>query len=335
MELAFLLFILVILLALVFDYINGFHDAANAIATIVSTRVLSPRVAVIYGAVLNFIGALLGTQVAATVGGGLVNSEVVTSLVLFAALISAIAWNIVTWYKGIPSSSSHALMGSLMGAVVASAGHQNLHWHTISYKVIIPMITSPLMGLIVGYFVMIALFWLLHKISLPKINAIFGKAQILSCGYLAITHGTNDAQKTMGIIALAVASYYHTPFHVSNWIVFTCATMMGLGTIVGGWRIIRTVGSKMVKIKPIQGFAAETVGGSILFVTAHFGIPVSTTHAITASIMGVGSAQRLSALRPNIILNILGAWFLTLPITFFLGAGLYFVFHVLIGKQIF
>ncbi|MBN9287829.1 MAG: anion permease [Gammaproteobacteria bacterium 39-13] len=330
MELAFLLFVAVIVLALVFDYINGFHDAANAIATIVSTKVLSPRVAVVYGAILNFIGALIGTQVAATVGEGLVNTQVVTSEVLLAALLSAIVWNLLTWFKGLPSSSSHALMGSLMGATAFATGSGNLHWNIITYKVIIPMFTSPIMGFVGGYFVMVALYWLFHKVALPKINAIFGKAQIVSCGYLAITHGANDAQKTMGIIALAVATYYQTPFHVSDWIIVACAVAMGLGTVAGGWKIIRTVGSKMVKVKPIQGFAAEATGGTILFLTAHFGIPISTTHTITTSIMGVGSAQRLSALKPKIIGNIVCSWILTLPITFFLSGLIYSIGHWLL-----
>lgn len=327
MELAFLLFVSVVVLALIFDYINGFHDAANAIATIVSTKVLSPRVAVVYGAILNFIGALLGTKVAATVGEGLVNAQVVTSEVLMAALLSAIVWNLLTWYKGLPSSSSHALMGSLMGATAFATGSQSLHWNIITYKVIIPMFASPIIGFIGGYFVMVGLYWLFHKVPLPKINAFFGKAQIFSCGYLAITHGSNDAQKTMGIIALAVATYYQTPFHVSDWIIVACAIAMGLGTVAGGWKIIRTVGSKMVKVKPIQGFAAEATSGSILFLTAHFGIPVSSTHAITTSIMGVGSSQRLSALNPKIIGNIMGAWIFTLPTTFFLSGGLYMAWH--------
>lgn len=327
MEIAFLLFIAVVVLALVFDYINGFHDAANAIATVVSTKVLSPRVAVVYGAVLNFVGALIGTKVASTVGEGLVNVQVVTQEVLLSALLSAIFWNLITWYKGLPSSSSHALMGSLMGAVAFEAGSENLHWDVITHKVIIPMFTSPVMGFIGAYFIMVALFWIFHKVTLPLVNAIFGKVQILSSGYLAIMHGANDAQKTMGIIALAVATFYNTPFHVSRWIIISCAIVMGLGTIAGGWKIIRTVGSKMVKITPIQGFAAEATGGSILFITAHFGIPVSTTHTITTSIMGVGSAQRLSALNPKIIGNIVASWVLTLPITFVLSGLLYKFWH--------
>ena len=323
MELAFLLFIGVVVLALIFDYINGFHDAANAIATVISTKVLSPRVAVTYGAVLNFVGALLGTQVATTIGQGLVNPEIVTSEILLCALISAIAWNLITWFKGLPSSSSHALMGSLLGAAAAAAGTSNLQWDGILDKVIIPMATSPIMGFILGYWVMVGLYWALHKIPLQTTNWWFSKLQILSAGYMAITHGANDAQKTMGIIALAVATYYQTPFHVSDWIIVSCAIAMGLGTIAGGWRIIRTVGSRMVKLKPIQGFAAEATGGTILFLTAHFGIPISTTHTITTSIMGVGSAQRLSAVNPRIIGNIIGAWVLSLPITFALSAGLY------------
>lgn len=325
MELAFLLFIAVVVLALIFDYINGFHDAANAIATVVATKVLSPKVAVVYGAVLNFVGALLGTQVAATIGTGLVDVEVMTSQVLLAALLSAIFWNLLTWFKGLPSSSSHALMGSLMGATAFAAGTQSLHWDGILYKVIIPMFTSPVMGFILGYFVMVGLYWLLHRVSLPIINRWFSKIQILSAGYMAITHGANDAQKTMGIIALAVATYYQSEFHVSTWIIVSCALAMGLGTVAGGWKIIRTVGSKMVKLKPVQGFAAEATGGTILFITAHFGIPISTTHTITTSIMGVGTAQRLSAIRPRVVANIVSAWLVSLPVTFVLGGAAYWL----------
>jgi inorganic phosphate transporter, PiT family len=325
MELAFLLLVSIIVLALIFDYINGFHDAANAIATVVSTKVLSPRVAVIYGAVLNFVGALLGTQVATTIGTGLVDTHAVTSHVLISALASAIIWNLLTWYKGLPSSSSHALMGSLIGATAFAAGMDSLHTDGILDKVIIPMLTSPIAGFVMGYFVMVGLYWLLHKITLPIINFWFSKIQILSAGYMAITHGANDAQKTMGIIALAISAHYGTEFKVSSWIIISCAVAMGLGTLSGGWRVIRTVGSKMVKLKPIQGFAAEATGGTILFLTAHFGIPISTTQTITSSIMGVGSAQRLSALRPKIVGNIIGAWVISLPITFFLAGGIYWV----------
>lgn len=325
MELAFLLFISIIVLAIIFDYINGFHDAANAIATVVSTKVLSPRTAVIYGASLNVVGALMGTQVATTIGTGLVETQAVTSQVLLSALISAIVWNLLTWFKGLPSSSSHALMGSLLGATAFAAGSSSLHWDKIFEKVIIPTFSSPIIGLVLGYFVMVALYWLLHKVSLPIVNRWFSKLQIISAGYMAITHGANDAQKTMGIIALAVATYYQTPFHVSGWIIIVCAVAMGLGTVAGGWKIIRTVGSKMVKLKPLQGFAAEATGGTILFITAHLGIPVSTTHTITTSIMGVGSAQRLSALRPKVVMNIMAAWLVTLPTTFFLAGGLFWV----------
>lgn len=323
MESAFLLFVAIVFLALVFDYINGFHDAANAIATVVSTRVLSARVAVVYGAILNFIGALLGTEVATTIGTGLVDSDVVTSKVLIAALLSAIFWNLITWFKGLPSSSSHALMGSLIGATSLAAGSESLHWDGITNKVFLPMLSSPILGFIVGYILMVALYWMLHKVALPVINKWFSKIQIVSVGYMALTHGANDAQKTMGIIALATSIYYKTPFHVSNTVIIACATVMGLGTMAGGWRVIRTVGSKIAKLKPLQGFAAEATGGSILFLTAHFGIPISTTQTITSSIMGVGAAQSLSALSPKVVFNIVGAWFLTLPITFLLGAGFY------------
>lgn len=325
MELAFLLLVGIVVLSLIFDYINGFHDAANAIATVVSTKVLSPRVAVIYGAVLNFVGALLGTQVAATIGTGLVEMNVVTSHILLCALSSAIIWNLLTWYKGLPSSSSHALMGSLMGAAAFAAGLDSLHWGNITDKVIIPMFTSPIAGFIAGYLIMVALYWALHKVPLPLINWWFSKIQILSAGYMAVTHGANDAQKTMGIIALSISAYYGTAFHVSDWIIVSCAIAMGLGTLSGGWRVIRTVGSKMVKLKPIQGFAAEATGGTVLFLTAHFGIPISTTQTITSAIMGVGSTKGFSAISPKVVGNIVGAWFVSLPVTFFLAGFLYWI----------
>ncbi len=333
----FLLFLLIVFLALLFDYINGFHDAANAIATVVSTKVLSPRVAVLYGAVFNLLGAMMGTEVASTIGKGIVHTNVVTPEVILFALIGAILWDLFTWYKGLPTSSSHALIGALAGATafgtgkaVFMGGFRNVSWHGIFIKVIIPMLVSPVMGLILGYIVMLFLFWVLHKVALSMVNRWSSKMQIVSAGFMALSHGSNDAQKSMGIIALAIATFYHTPFHVALWIKFACAIAMGLGTLSGGWKIIRTVGSKMIKLQPIHGFAAETTSGSIILLASHFGIPVSTTHVISSAIMGVGATKRVSAVKWGIVSNIVWAWVLTLPFAFLLSGGLFWIYNSLL-----
>lgn len=335
MELELALFIFIVLLALTFDYINGFHDAANAIATVVSTKVLSPRVAILYGAVLNFLGALMGTKVAATIGKGIVDPSVVTPEVLVFTLIGAIGWNLFTWLLGLPTSSSHALIGALCGATAFATGTSsmivgglgNISWSGLWAKVIIPMFTSPVMGFLLGYLLMLALIWILRKTLLSVINRWSSRLQILSAGYMALSHGSNDAQKSMGIIALAVSAFYGTAFSVDLWIMVACALAMGLGTLAGGWKIIRTLGTKMAKLQPINGFAAETTGGSLIFLASHFGIPVSTTQVISSSIMGVGATKRLSAVKWGIVGNIIWAWILTLPLTFLLSGGLYWIYN--------
>ncbi len=290
----FILLCVVVALTLVFDFINGFHDAANAIATVVSTRVMRPTTAVIYGAVLNFIGALLGTEVAATIGSGLVDIESVTLVTVLCTVIAAIIWNLITWYKGLPTSSSHALIGSLLGATFfsGSIGFEHIHLDAVMNKIVIPMVTSPLLGFIIGFMFMTGLIWMVWRTKLPKINRRFGRLQIVSAGFMALSHGHNDAQKSMGIIALA------------------------LGTLSGGWRIIRTLGNKMIKLQPIHGFAAETTASAVITGASAFGIPVSTTQVISSSILGVGATKRLSAVRWGIVGNILWAWVLTLPLTF-------------------
>lgn len=330
----FALFFFIVLLALTFDYINGFHDAANAIATVVSTKVLSPRVAILYGAILNFAGAMMGTAVASTIGKGIVDPGSVTPEVLVFTLIGAIIWNLFTWLLGLPTSSSHALVGALCGATAfgtgglsLAAGLQNISWNGLWNKVIIPMLTSPVIGLILGYMIMLGLIWLLHKLALSFINRWSSKLQILSAGYMALSHGSNDAQKSMGIIALAITTFYGTPFEVALWVKIVCAVAMGLGTLAGGWKIIRTLGTKMAKLQPINGFAAETTAGTIILAASHFGIPVSTTQVISSSIMGVGATRRLSAVKWGIVGNILWAWVLTLPLTFLLSGGLYWVYN--------
>lgn len=315
----FALLCLIVVLALVFDFINGFHDSANAIATVVSTRVLPLSVAVAYAGVLNFIGAMMGTEVAATIGKGLVDAGSITLMTVLCTVISAIIWNLITWYKGLPTSSSHAMIGSLLGATYFSAdgGYGHIHWATFFAKVVVPMITSPVIGVTAGFMLMTGLIWMVHCMSPRLIGKVFGKLQILSAGFMAISHGLNDAQKSMGIIALAIVlAYPQDAFTVPLWVKLSCAIAMGLGTMVGGKRIIHTMGSKIIRLQPIQGFAAETTASLIIGVASHLGIPLSTTHVISTAIMGVGATKRFSAVRWGIVGNIVWAWVLTLPLTF-------------------
>ena len=330
MEPALLLLIIAVVLTIGFDFINGFHDAANAIATVVSTRVMRPAHAVMYGAALNFIGALMGTEVAATIGKGLVNAANITIQTVICTVIAAIVWNLITWYKGLPTSSSHALIGSLLGATFFSAGNESIIWPKVMEKVVGPMVSSPILGVTLGFTIMLGLTWAVHKVALGRINKVFGKLQILSAGLMALNHGHNDAQKSMGIIALALMlTYPSDDFHVPTWVVLSCAIAMGLGTMTGGWRIIRTLGTKMIKLQPIHGFAAETTASIIIFGASHFGIPVSTTQVISTSIMGVGATKRLSAVRWGIVGNIVWAWVLTIPLTFcFAGALMWAYRHI-------
>ena len=334
MDPVFLLLCVVVFLTLVFDFTNGFHDAANAIATVVSTRVMTPLVAVTYGAVLNFVGALLGTQVAATIGSGLVDAAAITLPTVLCTVVGAIIWNLITWYKGLPTSSSHAIIGSLIGASLATSGGalSVVHWEKSIQKVVVPMIGSPIMGVTLGFVVMASLTWLVYKWNRNLINRIFGRLQIVSAGFMAVSHGHNDAQKSMGIIALAlVLAYPGQEFHVPTWVILTCAIAMGAGTMCGGWRIIRTMGSKMIKLQPIHGFAAETTASIIIGGASHFGIPVSTTQVISTSILGVGATRRLSAVRWGIVGNIVWAWVLTLPLTAALAALLMTLYKAVFG----
>jgi PiT family inorganic phosphate transporter len=334
----------VVLAVLVFTYTNGFHDTANSIATVVSTKVLTPRQAIMLATVFNLLGALTGTAVAKTIGKGMVDSEYVTMATVFCAMLSAIVWNLLTWYYGIPSSSSQGLIGGLIGAAVASAhNHWNVvlwsvpggeHWWTkdgVIYKVILPMVTSPLCGLVGGALLMALLYFALRNWTPRRVNQVFGKLQLLSASYMGFSHGTNDAQKSMGILALALFSatnagvlenlpvglrFLRTPkFEIPLWMQILCGVTMALGTAVGGWRIIRTLGHKMVRLHPVHGFAAETTGATILLVTAKLGMPVSTTHAITTSIMGVGTAKNWRSVNLTVVERILWAWLLTLPAT--------------------
>ena len=323
---AIILLILVIVAALVFEYINGFHDAANAIATIVSTKVLSPRIALVYGACLNFCGAFAGTHVAKTIGAGIVNAESVTHPVILCALIGAILWNLFTWFVGIPSSSSHALIGGLLGAAIAHNGFEVVHIKGLVGKVIIPMFASPLIGFFLGFAVMLALLWICAYASPEKINKKFKSFQLVSAGIMAFSHGSNDAQKTMGIITLSLLTsgvLQQDHFVVPVWVIFMCALTMGLGTMAGGWRIIHTIGSKVIKLKPIHGCAAEATAATTILTASFFGFPVSTTHIISTAIMGVGSTIRFSAVKWGLVGNIVLAWFLTIPVCAILSAVLY------------
>jgi PiT family inorganic phosphate transporter len=319
--------IAVVVVALAFDYTNGFHDAANAIATSVSTRALTPRVALILAAVMNFVGALLGQDVAKTV------SEVITPpdgnhglVIVLAGLLGAIAWNLVTWYYGLPSSSSHALIGGLVGAaLVAGAGVQ---WSTIVEKVLIPMIGSPLFGFGAAFLVMLAIMWIFRKRNPHKVFRGFRAAQTLSAAMLALGHGLQDAQKTMGVIFLAlVASDYASPGDdLPLWVVVAAASAISLGTYSGGWRIMRTLGRRIIHLDPARGFAAETVGAAVLYTTAFiYHAPISTTHTITSAIMGAGATKRFSAVRWGVAKSILAAWILTFPMAGAVAAALYFV----------
>ena len=343
-----LLILLVILVALTFEYINGFHDTANSIATVVSTKVLSPRQAVVLAAATNLLGALWGTAVAKTIASGLVDSQIVTQEVILCALTGAIAWNLVTWYWGLPSSSSHALIGGLVGAAVAAADRWSVvywsipdkaHWYLgkgILWKVLVPMIVSPLAGFLLGMLIMACLYLLLQSWKPRWVKAIFGRAQILSAAGMGFMHGTNDAQKTMGIIALALVagtsnqSLDHLPawlsflrlesiagkeLEIPTWIKITCALVMAAGTAAGGWRIIKTLGHKMVKLQPVHGFAAETTSATVIGLASYLGIPVSTTHNISASIMGVGAAKSFGALKWTVVERMVWAWVLTIPIS--------------------
>lgn len=318
------LLIAVISIALIFDYVNGMHDAANAIATAISTRAISPRNAVLMAGALNFVGAFISEGVAKTMGSGLVAPSMVKDqAVILAALIGALAWNLITWWLGLPSSSSHAMVGGLVGAGLYAAGSTGVIWQGVINKVVVPGLVSPLLGFGGGFLVMVGFLWIFRRANPSKINRRFRKAQIFSCGYLALTHGMNDAQKAMGIITLALMTAgFQDPneFHVPFWVKFSCAAMIALGTSAGGWRIIKTLGGKMVKLQPINGFAVEITSAAILSSTALFGMPVSTTHVISSTIMGVGATKRLSAVRWGVAGNILIAWVFTLPASAAMGA---------------
>ncbi|MGE5454112.1 MAG: anion permease [Methylocystaceae bacterium] len=307
------LVVLVVLLALCFDFVNGFNDTANAIATSVSTKALSPRNAIIIAATLNFVGALVGTAVAATIGKSIVSPDNVTGQVLCCALIGAITWNLITWRFGIPSSSSHALIGGLIGGVIAGFGFNAVLWHGF-IKIFAGLVISPIVSLTAGSLVMTLLFWIFRGSSPTRTNNSFRKLQIVSACMAAFAHGSNDAQKSMGIITMALmAGNIISVFEVPIWVKMACAAAMAFGTAIGGWRIIRTMGGKIFRIEPINGFAADFTSSLVIFTASHFGAPVSTTHVVSSSIMGVGAAKRLKGVRWNIARQIVAAWVITIP----------------------
>jgi len=309
----YFLLLCVIVLAVIFDFINGFHDTANAIATSVSTRVLSPKAAVTMAAIMNLAGAFAGTAVAKTVGAGIVDPAGITQATVVSALISAIAWDLITWYLGLPTSSSHAILSSIVGAAVASSGASVVISKGV-YKVLLGLFLSPLAGLAIGFFLMVALMRVFERTSATSVNHIFSRLQILSAGYMAFSHGNNDAQKTMGIITMALVSYYHLPsFDVPGWVIVVCALAMAFGTAAGGWRIIKTLGGRLAPLRPIHGFAAETSAATVIEIASRIGLPLSTTHVITSTIMGVGTAKRVTAVRWVVGGNIILAWVLTIP----------------------
>lgn len=319
---------IVIFVAIVFEFINGFHDSANAIATVVSTKALSARNAVIYAGILNILGSFVGTHVAQTIGKGIVEAEVVTQIVILCALLAAVIWNLITWFYSLPSSSSHALIGGIIGAVLAKSGFNSIKIHGVTSKVLIPMVTSPFIGLVIGFCLTVLAMRLFYNSHPERINRHFKRYQILSSGIMAFSHGSNDAQKTMGIITLALVSFgsLHT-FEVPIWVIITCAFTMGLGTLMGGWRIIKTMGSKVVKLKPIHGFIAETSAASIILTASFFGIPISTTHVISTTIIGVGNAARSWEVKWTLVQKMVWAWIFTIPCS----AGVSFLLYKLMS----
>ncbi len=343
--------VLVIVAALVFDYINGFHDAANAIATVVSTGVLPMRVATTVAAIFNFVGAIAGTAVAVTIATGFADPSEVTQTVVLASLAGASLWNVLTWYWGIPSSSSHALIGGLCGSVVAHAGAGAFRWTALGGKVIVPLVVSPTVGFGFAFLFMVALTWLLRHQPAERVHRLSRRAQLVSACMMAFSHGSNDAQKSMGIITLALITYatslrerglvpsglfaHLLPVgtEIPLWVIASCALAISLGTLSGGERIIKTMGTKIIRITPLQGFAAETAGAVTITVASHVGVPVSTTHCINACIMGVGASNRISAVRWGVATNILIAWIVTLPAAAILSFAVFEALALVFGNH--
>jgi inorganic phosphate transporter, PiT family len=336
----------IVLIAFIFDFSNGFHDSANSIATIVGTRVLSPLAAVIWAAVFNFAAAFTGSlAVAKAVGGGMIEQSIVNPNVILGGLLGAIAWNIITWYFGIPSSSSHALIGGYAGAAVARAGLAAITWGTKWIQTLSFIVLSPLIGMLAGYILMVIVFWLFHRTSASRVDRFFRPAQLVSSALLSYSHGGNDAQKTMGVVVGLLVSvkglfadqqgwlhalYLPDNSTVPHWLEIGAYSAISLGTLFGGWRIVHTMGQRITKLRPVSGFCAETGGAAAILLATHFGIPVSTTHTITGSIVGVGATQRMSAVRWGIAGRIVWAWILTIPAAAMMAAIAYYILSLIV-----
>lgn len=321
---AMIIVLLVVAFALIFDYINGFHDTANAIATVVSTRVLAPRTAILMAAGLNFIGALVSVKVAKTIAAGIVDPAHATESVVLAAVIGAIVWNLITWKWGIPSSSSHALIGGLVGAGLIHGGWRSIQWGGIEVKVILPLIASPVLGFLIGMVIMLLIFLLFAHMHPGRVGGTFRRLQVVSAAFMAYSHGLNDAQKSMGIITMALLSTGMIgSADPPMWVKLSCATAMALGTSAGGWRIIKTMGHRIIRLEPVHGFAAEAAASIVITAASHFSMPVSTTHVISGSIFGVGASKRLSAVRWGVAQSMVVAWVLTIPAAGAVGAIVY------------
>jgi PiT family inorganic phosphate transporter len=321
-----LILVIVVATALAFDFTNGFHDTANVVATSISTRAVPPRVAVAFASILNFAGAFISLEVAATVANGIVDADVITPTIVFAGLIGAISWNLITWYFGLPSSSSHALIGGVVGATIAAAGTSAVNGNGLASKVLIPALIAPVLAFAVAGLAILIAYRTVGRIRPGPVNRGYRLGQLLSGGLLALAHGTNDAQKTMGVITLALVANGNISadnFHVPTWVVASSATAIALGTYSGGWRIIRTMGMRIIKMDPAQGFAAQSAGASVILAASHFGYPLSTTHVISGGVMGAGAAKRLSAVRWGVAGNIVAAWVLTIPAAGAIGAAVY------------
>jgi len=330
-DMALIMLVLVIFAALAFDYINGFHDTANAIATCVSTRALSVKAAIFMAAFLNFAGAMVSTKVASTIGKGIVDANHVTQLVVLAGILGAIIWNLITWYYGMPSSSSHAIIGGIMGAVIAHSGAATLHWKGLQ-KIVMALILSPIIGVAIGFIFMVIVMRLFHNSNPGPLNKNFRKLQVASAAFMAFSHGTADAQKSMGVITMALLSYGLIPtFDVPTWVKISCAVAMGLGTAAGGWRIIKTIGKDFVKLQPVHGFCVETAAAGVILGASSIGMPVSTTHVITSTILGVGVSKRLTAVNWNVAKRIVWAWVLTIPAAALVAFMTYQVLLPLLG----
>lgn len=331
-EATLIMLVIVILAALAFDYINGFHDTANAIATCVSTRALTVRTAIFMAAVLNFAGAMVSTKVAATIGKGIVDKDNVTQMVVLAGILGAIIWDLITWYYGLPTSSSHAIIGGIIGAVMAHSGSAALHWTGIK-KIVLALLISPVIGTIIGFIFMVIIYWTFRHKSPSGLNKGFKRLQIVSAAFMAFSHGTADAQKSMGVITMALLSYGFIPsFDVPTWVKIACAVSMGIGTAAGGWRIIKTVGHDFVKLQPVHGFCVETASAGVILGAASLGMPVSTTHVITSTILGVGLSKRISAVNWGVAQRILIAWVLTIPASAIVAYACYLLMSPFLGK---